>query len=481
MKFIVLAAVLSLPLAIMGQTINNGSFQVLGSFDVSSGTWSKPMVAVTSDPSGACSNAASMVINTSTGSQKGDISVCVNGAWTLASSSTGGGASSVAQFAPSYGAGGVTFGSCSTGSPCYLAPNNQLDTYTSTPAVTPATGTAADTLFIYGVPGSNTLQVGKGSTNTYGCSGCQVNSGISAPPSNSYAIYKCVVTGGQVVPGGCTPMSTPYSNTGFENGLGTLPVVDSATGALQINNNRNPRIVTSGNDTITNLDCGGMVTYSEASTVNVALPQAGIGNPVTFASGCDIWLLNIGAGSVQITPNSGSPINGSTSIQTLPAASASSPNGMYLVSNGTRFYAASTGGAGGSSPLSSGTISNTITTNMTGSVDAIDASTSTPTGTLDFAGLTNGSQQYKIAVTGSSSSDPNAFIISDVTGGFAPFVVDKSTGLVKMSKGLLQLSTQITPASSSSACVVGNIEADANYIYVCTATNTWKRAMLGTF
>ena len=38
-----------------------------------------------------------------------------------------------------------------------------------------------------------------------------------------------------------------------------------------------------------------------------------------------------------------------------------------------------------------------------------------------------------------------------------------------------------TPASSSSPCTAGDIEADASYIYVCTATNTWKRAVLSPF
>jgi hypothetical protein len=474
MKLMVLAVALSLPLAIVGQTVSNGNFQVLGSFDVSSGTWSKPMVAVTSDPSGACSDAASMVVNTSTGSQKGDISVCVNGAWMLANSSTSGGASGGAQFAPSYGSGGVTFGSCSTLSPCYLAPNNQLDTYISTPTVTPGAGSAADTLFIYGVPGSNTIQVGKGSTNTYGCSGCQVNSGISAPPSNSYAIYKCMVTGGQVVSGGCTPLSTPYSNTSFENGLGTLPLVDTATGALQINNNRNPRIVTSGNDTITNLDCGGMVIYNETSTVNVALPQAGIGNPVTFASGCDIWLANIGAGSVQITPNSSSPINGSTGMQTLAAGSASAPTGMYLVSSGSTFYA-TLGGAGGSGvsgPLSITSPSPEIT---------ISSGKTSNQGIL-----WHGDAQDWFAFTNASaSSTPNVWALKDNTGNQSELIIFPHTNAdpdrVEFPAGKLQAGAFITPASSSAFCTTGTIEFDANFIYVCTATNTWKRATLGSF
>jgi hypothetical protein len=342
--------------------------------------------------------------------------------------------------------------------------------------VTPAAGTAADTLFIYGVPGSNTIQVGKGSTNTYGCSGCQVNSGISAPPSNSYAIYKCAVTVGQVVPAGCTPLSTPYSNTSFENGLGTLPLVDTVTGALQINNDRSPRTVTSGSDTITNLDCGGMVIYNEASTVNVALPQAGIGNPVTFASGCDIWLANIGAGSVQITPNSGSPINGSTGVQTLGAGSATAPTGMYLVSNGSVFNAVVAGASGGS--LSGGTITNPLTVSVSSGSGQITVHNSN-------AGQSNGisyvgtSQNWYI---GSSNAD-GVFAIADTTASPVQraLAITPSSEVVSILKGVLSLSTQVTPASSSSACTVGMMEADANYIYVCTATNTWKRATLATF
>jgi hypothetical protein len=38
-----------------------------------------------------------------------------------------------------------------------------------------------------------------------------------------------------------------------------------------------------------------------------------------------------------------------------------------------------------------------------------------------------------------------------------------------------------TPSSSSAACTVGDRAADANYEYVCTAANTWKRAALSPF
>lgn len=38
-----------------------------------------------------------------------------------------------------------------------------------------------------------------------------------------------------------------------------------------------------------------------------------------------------------------------------------------------------------------------------------------------------------------------------------------------------------TPASSSATCTAGDMVSDANFIYICTATNTWKRAAIVTF
>ena len=38
-----------------------------------------------------------------------------------------------------------------------------------------------------------------------------------------------------------------------------------------------------------------------------------------------------------------------------------------------------------------------------------------------------------------------------------------------------------TPASSSAPCAAGQLTADTNYVYVCTATNTWKRAALANW
>lgn len=46
--------------------------------------------------------------------------------------------------------------------------------------------------------------------------------------------------------------------------------------------------------------------------------------------------------------------------------------------------------------------------------------------------------------------------------------------------GRIQASLE-TPASSSAACVAGQMVWDASYLYVCVATNTWKRKLLDSF
>ena len=38
-----------------------------------------------------------------------------------------------------------------------------------------------------------------------------------------------------------------------------------------------------------------------------------------------------------------------------------------------------------------------------------------------------------------------------------------------------------TPSSSSAACQTGQVEADSDYLYFCTAPNSWKRAAWSSF
>lgn len=52
---------------------------------------------------------------------------------------------------------------------------------------------------------------------------------------------------------------------------------------------------------------------------------------------------------------------------------------------------------------------------------------------------------------------------------------------VAITGDIIRIETQKTPASASAAGVKGDIAHDANYIYICTATNTWKRVAIATW
>ena len=55
------------------------------------------------------------------------------------------------------------------------------------------------------------------------------------------------------------------------------------------------------------------------------------------------------------------------------------------------------------------------------------------------------------------------------------------TTLLDVNADTVRVRTARTPASASATGATGEICWDANYIYVCTATNTWKRTAIATW
>tara|TARA_R110000751_G_scaffold307422_1_gene428624 strand:- start:47 stop:748 length:702 start_codon:yes stop_codon:yes gene_type:complete len=56
-----------------------------------------------------------------------------------------------------------------------------------------------------------------------------------------------------------------------------------------------------------------------------------------------------------------------------------------------------------------------------------------------------------------------------------------TSGNVKVLAGNLVISTTSTPASATASGTTGTIAWDSSYVYVCTATNTWKRTAISTW
>jgi hypothetical protein len=47
--------------------------------------------------------------------------------------------------------------------------------------------------------------------------------------------------------------------------------------------------------------------------------------------------------------------------------------------------------------------------------------------------------------------------------------------------GSIRIRDAKTPASAAAAGIQGEVAWDANFIYICTATNTWKRVAIATW
>ena len=89
-----------------------------------------------------------------------------------------------------------------------------------------------------------------------------------------------------------------------------------------------------------------------------------------------------------------------------------------------------------------------------------------------FFGVIDFGAKAGIADVGISRLAPGSIAVGDGTAGNASGT---------LTAGSIVEPTSYTPASSSSEGVTGQIAWDANYVYVCIAPNTWRRAALSTW
>lgn len=104
-------------------------------------------------------------------------------------------------------------------------------------------------------------------------------------------------------------------------------------------------------------------------------------------------------------------------------------------------------------------------------IPSTNTSASTPAAIVDGNLTVNGT------VSGTFSGAAAAGTLSGTT--LAANVVTSSLTALGV-QGVLRVATQ-TPASAAAAGAAGTIAWDADYIYVCVATNTWKRVAIATW
>jgi len=75
-------------------------------------------------------------------------------------------------------------------------------------------------------------------------------------------------------------------------------------------------------------------------------------------------------------------------------------------------------------------------------------------------------------------------ILSDVDSAGKPTKNATAGDIANLAKVVKLTSLVVTtaaPASASATGTTGQIASDANYIYICTATDTWKRVAIATW
>lgn len=381
-------------------------------------------------------------------------------------------------------------GSCTATTPCYVHIGSTRYPFTNTATVNITAGTASD-IILFGLDGSGNRTLWYNSANTYTCPNCENApvGGTSAFPANSTPIWGCSVTSGAFTGTSCAAGSgllgddrDVFGSTHLSGSLGISLVPNSpSAGITAINLAEIPRIVTAATDTPTNTDCGNQITYTNATGTTVTLPAANLGGQ--FLPGCPIEIrAKAGTGTVTVNPQGGSLIDGAASLsisagqgQRLIADNSGSPGNWQL----------GTGGQAGGSFLSTtgGTMAGTLNISTASGAFSplLSILNTTPSGFANIFIQSTGTQWSVFA----NPVGIDSFGINDRTDGTGEFTIFPHTATdpdrVEITQGKLQLGTQLTPASSSAACTTGTIEADTGYVYVCTATNTWKRSALSTF
>jgi hypothetical protein len=78
-------------------------------------------------------------------------------------------------------------------------------------------------------------------------------------------------------------------------------------------------------------------------------------------------------------------------------------------------------------------------------------------------------------------TDANLLFVDASADAIAIGASDPSGSKLDINDDSIRVRTAKTPASAGAAGVQGEIAWDANFVYICTATNTWKRAAIATW
>ena len=146
-----------------------------------------------------------------------------------------------------------------------------------------------------------------------------------------------------------------------------------------------------------------------------------------------------------------------------------------------------------------GNVTGAVTGNVTGDLTGNVTGNVASTGSSSFSSIDVNGGAIDGTPIGASSANTGAFTTLSTTGTATLPTVDINAGNIDGTNigastpgagtfnalattgDNIRIDTSQTPSSSSESGTKGEIAYDTSYIYVCVATNTWKRVALSTF
>jgi hypothetical protein len=100
---------------------------------------------------------------------------------------------------------------------------------------------------------------------------------------------------------------------------------------------------------------------------------------------------------------------------------------------------------------------------------------------MQFVDLTTGDYFLRSGITTCEFQNTSYTAFGTNAGSNVGIGTTSPTAKLDVSSDIIRLRTAKTPASATATGNAGDICWDANYIYICTATNTWKRSAISTW
>jgi hypothetical protein len=287
---------------------------------------------------------------------------------------------------------------------------------------------------------------------------------------------------------------------------GTVTITTTGSSGLVVNNTSgNPLAVFNASAADAGVTNNAYITIQTAST-----PRWYLGQSISAADGAfEIYGAAQAAASLKIAKTTGNTSVASTTEATTSAGvgALTTAGGIHaakrIVSDSTEASTSSTTGAGifaggiyaGAASYFGGAVTAALSggqayVNVGGSPVSLPASYSIVTIAAGNGAVTEYQRTNATARTwrtGVGINGADEFAIHDVTaGGSIAFSIAGATKAATFAGAVTIAGTVIhtlsaTPASASATGTVGTMSWDASYIYICTATNTWKRVAIATW